>query len=850
MRCVFLSACLSTLAVLPASIGWSQVTADSTLNTTVSSAGSNFTITNGTARGSNLFHSFGQFGIPTGGSATFDLINTPTISTIFSRVTGGSVSNIDGVIQTVNSANPVSLFLINPAGILFGPNASLNMGGSFIGTTANSIQFADGTEFSAVNPAAGALLTVSVPIGLQMGSNSGAIGVQGTGHRMSIQTNAPLNRSSNPIGLQVGAGNTLALIGHGVNVTGGIITTNGGGHLEVGSVREGQVRLSSSGQGWVGDYLAIQQFSTINLVQQSLLDASGSSGSIQLQGETINLTDGSTALIQGVGAQPAKGITVRATKSLNLTGNTLDGRLGSRIEINNLGVEQAGDINVSAANLLLKDAGQLRNSTFTPAQGGNVIVHATDLITVDGVVAKVASVSISAITTLAEGFGKAGDVSLFTHNLTVLNGGNITSIGSGVSAQSGVVQVNAKNLIEIIGNDLTTLTPSGINSTTFRSGNANNVIINTAQLVLRDGGTIASATLSTGSAGSVILNASESVEVRGRAARSIRPSSIASTATILDPASQAFFDLPPIPSGDAGSLTINTARLRVVDGGSVNVQNDGPGRAGDLQINANSIDLDNQGRISASTASGNGGNIRLNLQESLLMRRVSLVSATAGGMGDGGNITINSPIIAGFENSDIIATAVRGRGGNIQITTEGIFGLKFRPQLTRANDITASSQFGINGTVQVNTIGVDPSTGLVALPVDLTDPSRQIATGCAASGDSSFVVTGRGGLPDSPTQPLRSDRTWADTRDLSAFRSPSTGQPFRQPVETLPTPFPLEATMLHRNANGGLELVAGTAPTRSGAPVSECSSRPNPALAVQSSRSSLTIAPGSVNLPQ
>jgi large exoprotein involved in heme utilization and adhesion len=123
------------------------------------------------------------------------------------------------------------------------------------------------------------------------------------------------------------------------------------------------------------------------------------------------------------------------------------------------------------------------------------------------------------------------------------------------------------------------------------------------------------------------------------------------------------------------------------------------------------------------------------------MRNGSVISATAGGTGDGGNITINAPVIAGFENSDIIANAFQGNGGNIQITTQGIFGLEFRPQLTPENDITASSQFGVNGTVEINEFSLDPDTGIVELPAGLADTSDQIAQGCATDGDSSFVAT-------------------------------------------------------------------------------------------------------------
>jgi large exoprotein involved in heme utilization and adhesion len=185
----------------------------------------------------------------------------------------------------------------------------------------------------------------------------------------------------------------------------------------------------------------------------------------------------------------------------------------------------------------------------------------------------------------------------------------------------------------------------------------------------------------------------------------------------------------------------------------------------------------------------------------LILRRDSNITATADGTGNGGNITINAPIMAGFENSDIIANAVRGRGGNIQITTQGIFGLQFRPQRTPNNDITASSQFGVSGIVQISTPSIDPDSGLVVLIADFADPTQQIAAGCAEDDGSSFIATGRGGIPVNPTQDVRSDRTWKDLRPLTT--SAATVQP---------TPVLVEATKWDRDRNGKIQLIAELSP--------------------------------------
>ncbi|MEW6492918.1 MAG: S-layer family protein, partial [Cyanobacteriota bacterium] len=151
---------------------------------------------------------------------------------------------------------------------------------------------------------------------------------------------------------------------------------------------------------------------------------------------------------------------------------------------------------------------------------------------------------------------------------------------------------------------------------------------------------------------------------------------------------------------------------------------------------------------------------------------ISTTAGTAQAGGDGGNITIDANLIVAVpkENSDITANAFEGRGGNINITTQGIFGLEFRENLTPLSDITASSEFGVDGAVEINTPGVDPSRGLAALPTNLVDPSGQIAQSCPGSGGtttskpSEFIVTGSGGLPASPSEPFNGSAVWHDLR--------------------------------------------------------------------------------------
>ncbi len=800
---VVLQSLLALTWGLTPTVSIAQIVPDSSLpvNSIVAPNGNTFTIDGGTAAGANLFHSFSDFSLPTGTEAFFN--NSLDVQNIFSRVTGGNISNIDGLIRANGGA---SLFLLNPAGIVFGPNARLDIGGSFLGTTANSVVFENGVEFNASSQVA-PLLTISVPLGLQFNGQVGAIQVRGNGHNLTADnpTFPPIERDNISSGLQVNPGQTLALLGGDVLLDGATVIAEGG-HIELGAVETGFVGLTTpneqpNGQ-WHFNYDGVSRFQDIDLVRQAAVDASGSEiGSMQIVGGRVALSDGSIALLQNQGTQTFGTLQVRAAESLTLAGINPEG-FPAGIRQETVGVGNGGDIDVSTPQLLLRDGGQIFNGTLGEGNSGNIDVRVSESIELIGTSPLNFRVA-SAIIALTSGTGSSGDVTLSGENLSLRSGGRLSTLTSG-SGSGGQLTVNVTDTIEIFGIALGSTTPSLITAPSFGSGNAGSITVNTSRALLQDGGEISSSAFGEGNGGRVVVNATELVELSQTASGTL-PSIIDSSAERASIGLQRAFGAPPIPSGASGNVEIATPQLTVTDEGLVSVRNEGIGNAGNLNVNADLVLLDRGGGITASTESGEGGNIQLSL-DGLQLRNGSFISARAGGTGSGGNIAIDSNTIALLENSQINANAVRGEGGNIQITTRGLFA-------SGNSSITASSQFGVDGAVTITNPDVAPNAGLVNLPENVLDPADRVVAGCETLGDSEFIATGRGGVPANPNRPLASSRTWSDVRDLSEFR----GETVESASVRVETPERLvEATGWRVNEDGTVELVATANPSPSG----------------------------------
>ena len=273
--------------------------------------------------------------------------------------------------------------------------------------------------------------------------------------------------------------------------------------------------------------------------------------------------------------------------------------------------------------------------------------------------------------------------------------------------------------------------------------------------------------------------------------------------------------------GIAGNLRITTGELTIQDGAQASVSNL-RAQAGNLDITADSLFLDN-GKLTAETGgigAENGANINLTVSDLLLMQNESLISAEAFDEANGGNINIDTGILTALppeENngSDIIASAENGDGGNISINAQGIFRIEEREAKigNRTNDIDASSQFGASGEVQLN-VSIDPARGLIELPINIVDVTKLAEQDlCKASLGSSFIVTGRGGLPTPPNEPLNADTAWEDWR-IDAESEPiepiqsDRGRSNNQPITNNQPRRIIEAQGWYKDSNGNVILTA------------------------------------------
>ncbi|MGK7934896.1 MAG: filamentous hemagglutinin N-terminal domain-containing protein, partial [Xenococcaceae cyanobacterium] len=700
-----------------------QITRDGTTSTEVTSDNNNFTIDGGEQAGGNLFHSFNEFSVPTSGSAYFN--NTPDVENIINRVTGGSISTIDGLLKANYGAN---LFLINPAGIIFGQNARLDLGGSFYGSTADSVSFPDGVELDA-NNLQPPVLTINAPIGLNFRDNPGDIIVQGNGNGARLDEDLVNNQD----GLQVNFDQTLALIGGNLTLEDATLITSGG-TIELASVGGNeQVNFTPTGNNFSLDYQDVDNFRDIQLSQRTTVNTSSvmGGGKVRLQGKNITLNEQSAILSDTFGDAEGKGIDIQASETLQLAGKAfiststsgsgiagplnIQARQEIRLTgdgISNLdiflkpellreqlfapeaeprelrengglfavsfGGEQGGDITIETGKLLLQNGFIVINSTFNNGGiGGNVEIQTSDSVKI---------INSALFNTTVNDSQEAGNIDINTNKLRLEGIGGVFTSTLFNSGAAGDIYINANDSVELDGSisDDSTL-PKGILSNSVDSdGDAGNILIETSKLLV-DQAQITSTSSGAGRGGDIEIKASNSVQLIGSGLDNLENNELLLLSRDLNSSNiQQVFGIVAGTdgSGNSGQIAVNSPSVSLREGAVVSsiAFPNSTGAAGDISIfNADNLRVKDS-RISSSTlGNGNGGNIKLNTLESVQIINSQISSSSLFGEGNAGDINITTGRL--ILDSGLVITASGaitpemiitrgGTGGNIDINAK------------------------------------------------------------------------------------------------------------------------------------------------------------------------------------
>ncbi|MCC5639991.1 S-layer family protein [Nostoc sp. CHAB 5844] len=720
-------------------VAQSRIVPDSTLGTENSGVIENYrgfpveAIIGGTQRGQNLFHSFQEFNVSQGRGAYF--LPNNTIQNILARVTGNNVSEIFGTLGVVGNAN---LFLMNPNGIIFGENARLDVGGSFVATTANAIGFGTQGVFSASernNPSP--LLTINPTAFLFNQIPKAAIVNRAFGSELSefidIEEVTDGLIDKIPGGLRVPNGRSVILLGGDVNLEGGEVGTFGG-RVEIGGLSApGTVGLNIDGNNFSLQFPQGIPRADVSLSNESTVYAFPNGGDITINARNLNLSEASeidTALSSELSAlfsefsrllnpdelNPAAGeITINATESVNLQSESFIGHVIFEDTFN-----QGGGIRITTRSLNVQNSGV---SVLSFGQGnlGDVNIQASDRISLDGVIDPDDTAIGGILVSLFPGaVGQGGDIRIVTGSLSVTNGAelNTTTFGSG---NAGNIIVKATDNLILDGSD------SGIFSLVlpreFESqGNGGDIKITTGLLTLTNGAQINTSTLGEGKGGDITIKARDRVFLGGTSGD---PSVIGSA-------------VGEGSTGESGSLDITTGSLILNNGGKLNtsIQEGGrgdagnirvqatdtitfdnqgnetgtgifsivsfgvPNRGGDVEIKARSLNLLNGGQINTLTiGEGNAGNVNIEITDYFAAINGSLINTRTLGRGNAGNVNIKANNNVVFDNSSGVVTGVFAFTGIFRniinvLSTEDIddSSLRFLSNLGDAGDIDISAR--------------------------------------------------------------------------------------------------------------------------------------------------------------
>ncbi|MFM6594990.1 MAG: filamentous hemagglutinin N-terminal domain-containing protein, partial [Dolichospermum sp.] len=630
-------------------------------------------IEGGATRGTNLFHSFTNFNVDAGKGVYFS--NPTDINNILTRVTGSSQSNIFGTLGVLGNAN---LFLINPNGISFGPNAQLDLKGSFVASTADKIVF-DNYQFTTTNPTAPPLLTVNIPLGLGFRNNPGDINIDLKGSTLEF---------NNGQGLKVPQDKTLALIGGNVNINGNGVDAEGlragilspgsrvqlGGLTQTGTVNFNENFYSTFPQGVTRGNVSLSNGAEINV-------RAAGGGSITINSRNLNVNENSRVrggIQKNLGSVNAQAGDIDIN---NIEQVTIDNAVIANI-VDEFGKGSAGDINIHTSSLILKNGSTINTSVFAASSEGN-----------------------------------GGNITIDTANLTLENDGIISASTSG-KGNAGNIAIKSTERVTVLGGLSSGVTAKG-------EGNSGDITITTPTLNLENGGIISTSTSGKGNAGNIEIQATQGVTVGGLLTSGVfdtgegNSGGITIDTSTLTLENDGIINASTFGKGNAGDINIKARNITIDQGGvDSSTVGDSAGKGGNININISNLTLKN-GYIATETGGkGDAGNIQLGITDNLKLTNSTISSgASSDSTGKAGSINIdpfyyNSCIVGGcpaviiseynvstlieLDNSEITVNSQgSGDGGDITLRGNSL-------NLNNNSTINASTKSGQGGNINLN----------------------------------------------------------------------------------------------------------------------------------------------------
>jgi filamentous hemagglutinin family protein len=689
-----------------------EITLDGTLGHTGPLPGPNYLIGAelGQQHGRNLFHSFRDFNLKSHESATFSGPNN--VNNIIGRVTGGNPSNIDGLIRaTIPNAN---LYFLNPYGILFGPNAKLDVQGSFHASTADSLRLGTDGQFNARHPEQ-SLLTVAPPEAFGfLTDKPAAISVQDgqlfvyEGKTVSL-IGGDLRLNANQVHFvffppQLSKPQVFAESGR-INLVsqasrGEVIPTDSGIHLnqeaQGGQITTHNSLISVSGNGGGDIFIRAGRVKLINSIVDSYTLGDKDGGVIDISADELEL---------------------QGTENLSV------------ISAQTLGNGQGSTINLNAKQLTLS-GGAIFNATWGLRQSGAIQIKLADTLSIFGQlipekkeIEEELEMDTTGIFNLSASAGDAGLIEIEARQLILRNGGLIgnPTIGSG---NSGPIRIEVTDGLIASGEDEDG-NQSGIighsgtdeDGKLATTGNAAHINIQARQIRLSDGAQISSETFSLGTGGTLKIKVAESLIIEGQN-QSGEPSAI-SASSANDQA----------PAGNAGQIEIEARQIRLTDGGAIQNATVGAGKGGPIVIVTDTFtasggfdrpwtEPENKttewlpsgiftSTVGLDTNAGKAGKIELTAQQIGLLDGGQINNETFGA-GDAGSIEIKADTLIAkgkyVGNSRVFNSGITSRSTNRQ------------PDAGKAGDIFVSAKtLNLSHDGEISTAAANATGGNIRL---------------------------------------------------------------------------------------------------------------------------------------